>query len=173
MRIKSDSAKLRLVAVMIGREKYAEYRRKLGDKNNITNFLSREDSAVKFEGKSEDEKRRLVAEMIGREDYAEYRRNLLQIQKLQRFQRLRRTPMRPPSAPYVGRFLICLFIQPDKQEDRLADFEEKLNEVWVPQFGRTVGQVVYVCHAIRSSGAIVRIGLTAAIVDRITRAFGW
>jgi len=75
--------------------------------------------------------------------------------------------------PFLGKLLLCLFIAPDKQQDRLADFEESLTIVWIPQFGVRIGRLVYVWNAARSVGAIVRIGIAAAIVDRIRRAIGW
>jgi hypothetical protein len=75
--------------------------------------------------------------------------------------------------PYTGKLIVCLFVPLEKQEDRLADFEEKLSMVWIPHFGNSVGRLVYVWHAIRSAGSIVRIGLVAAIIDRVTRACGW
>ncbi len=171
MKDKTEDEKRRFVAQFTGFESPPRYQ-----KTKMSVHLSREvlarlviESDYATRDRSEDEKRRLVAAFLERQEYAGHRSALGGA--LQRG--IRRTTKRPPSAPYVGRFLICLFLQPDKQEDRLADFEEKLNKVWIPQFGNTVGQVVYVCHAIRSAGAIAKIGLTAAIVDRITRAFGW
>ena len=75
--------------------------------------------------------------------------------------------------PYAGRLLICLFVAPDKQEDRLADFQEKLNTVWIPECGLRIGRIVCLWHAVKSVSAIVRIGVVTAIVDRIARAVGW
>lgn len=75
--------------------------------------------------------------------------------------------------PSLGRLLICMFVPIDKQEDRLADFDERLRVLWIPEFGPRIGRLVYVWHALRSAGAILKIGLSAAIVDRIARKFGW
>ena len=71
--------------------------------------------------------------------------------------------------PLVGRLTLCLLLPLDKQADRVADFDEMLNTVWIPQFGPRIGRLIYIWHAFRSAGAIIRIGITAAIVDRIVR----
>jgi hypothetical protein len=77
------------------------------------------------------------------------------------------------SPPILGKMLLCLLLSPDKQEDRLADFEERLITRWIPDFGPRIARLIYVWHALWSAGAIIRIGLTAAIIDRISRKFGW
>jgi hypothetical protein len=75
------------------------------------------------------------------------------------------------NAPYVGKLLICLFVQPDKQQDRLADFEEKLNTLWIPNFGMVIGRFVYLGHAIRSAGSVWKIAATTTMLDWIIRLF--
>ena len=75
-----------------------------------------------------------------------------------------------PAAAY---FLVCLFVSPDKQQDRLADFHELLNTEWIPRFGPRIGSFFCVWHAITSAGAIVKIGIIAAVVDRIKGVFGF
>src|SRR5258708_5962606 len=77
------------------------------------------------------------------------------------------------AALYLGRLIVCLFVPADKQEDRLADFEEMLNTVWIPQFGRRIGRLVYIWQALRSASAILKIGAVTAVADRIARSFGW
>jgi hypothetical protein len=73
-------------------------------------------------------------------------------------------------APFLGRLFLCLFLPPEKHADRLGDFDEMLNTVWLPQFGPRLGRLIYIWHALRSAGAIIRIGITATVVDRIVRA---
>jgi hypothetical protein len=74
--------------------------------------------------------------------------------------------------PYLGEIVICLFVTPEKQVDRLADFEELFTLIWLPKFGTRIARLIYITHAIKSAGAIIRIGLTTAIVDRLLRALG-
>lgn len=82
------------------------------------------------------------------------------------------TVNRVPQPPHLGKLIICLFVSPEKQVDRLADFEELFTVVWLPSFGARIARLIYVAHAIRSAGAIVRIGVITAIADGIVRALG-
>ena len=81
----------------------------------------------------------------------------------------RRTFFNENHPPFIGRLLLCLFLPAGKQVDRLADFDEMLSTVWIPQFGSRIGRFIYICQALRSTGAIIRIGVTAAIVDKFVR----
>jgi hypothetical protein len=72
----------------------------------------------------------------------------------------------------LGQLLICLFVPVDRQQDRLGDFEEKFNTLWLPRFGRRLAQIIYIIHAIRLGAAVLRIAAVAAIVDRVVRALG-
>jgi hypothetical protein len=74
--------------------------------------------------------------------------------------------------PWIGELVVCLIVPPDRQEDRLADFAEKLQTVWLTQFGPRLAGTVYVAHALWSAAAVVRIGTVAAVVDLISRWFG-
>jgi hypothetical protein len=75
--------------------------------------------------------------------------------------------------PYAARLALCLFIPRAKQLETIGDFEEKLNTVWIPTCGPRVGRVVCIWHAVWSMAGIIRFGVMAGFVDRITRAFGW
>jgi hypothetical protein len=75
--------------------------------------------------------------------------------------------------PLFGKIILCLFISPEKQQDRLADFEELYNTIWKPNFGPKIANLVYVSNALKSAFAIVKIGIVAAIADRVARALGW
>jgi hypothetical protein len=74
--------------------------------------------------------------------------------------------------PRIGEFLICLFVRPDRQEDRLADFAERFQTVWLPRFGTRLAGAVYVAHVLWSGADIVKIMAFAAAADRIIRASG-
>jgi hypothetical protein len=74
--------------------------------------------------------------------------------------------------PRLGEFIICLFVPPEKQEDRLADFEERFTSLWLPKFGARIARLIYLAQAIRSAGAIIRIGIITAVVDGVIRAIG-
>lgn len=75
--------------------------------------------------------------------------------------------------PRSGQLLICLFVPPDRQADRLGDFEEQFNTVWLPRFGPRMARFIYMTHALRSAAAIIRITAIATVADRVMRAFGW
>lgn len=81
------------------------------------------------------------------------------------------TPSATP--PCLGTLLICLFVPLDRQKERLGDFEEQFTTLWLPRFGPRVARLVYMAHAARSVAAMVRIALTAAVMDRVLRAIGW
>jgi hypothetical protein len=50
--------------------------------------------------------------------------------------------------------LLCLLVDPEFQEDRLADFKERFNNTWVPRFGHRAAGFVYVWHVLRQSGFV-------------------
>jgi hypothetical protein len=70
---------------------------------------------------------------------------------------------RPANVPVTCKWLMCLAVEPEFQEDRLADFEERFNDLWVPNFGRRGAVAVYVWHVLRQS----------RLIDWLIRAFGW
>jgi len=80
-----------------------------------------------------------------------------------------RDPATGPAPPGIGQLLICLFVPLERQKDRLGDFEEMFNSVWVPRFGVPLAKCVYVAQALRSAVAVVGIGLIAAVADRVWR----
>jgi hypothetical protein len=74
--------------------------------------------------------------------------------------------------PRLGELIICLFVPTNRQDDRLADFREIFESIWLPRFGSRLAGWVYIAQALRSAGAVVRIAAMAAILDRVARAFG-
>jgi len=68
------------------------------------------------------------------------------------FEALRYRPQQ--NVPRFCEFLFCLLVEPEFQEDRLADYQERFNDVWVPRFGQAGAVVVYVWHVLRQSGLI-------------------
>jgi hypothetical protein len=91
-------------------------------------------------------------------------------------------PLDPPASstaavnratpPRVGELIVCLFVPANRQGDRLADFAEVFEVVWMPRFGGRLARWVYIAQALRSAGAVVRIAAITALVDRVARAFG-
>jgi hypothetical protein len=65
--------------------------------------------------------------------------------------------------PAMCEWLMCIAVEPEYQEDRLADFKERFNDLWVPKFGRRVAVAMYVWHVLRQS----------RLIDWLIRAFGW
>jgi hypothetical protein len=49
---------------------------------------------------------------------------------------------------------MCLLVDPEFQEDRLADFSERFNRLWVPKFGQRAAVAVYFRHVLRQSRLI-------------------
>ena len=56
------------------------------------------------------------------------------------------------NAPRFCELLFCLLVEPGLQEDRLADFQERFNNHWVPNFGRRGAVAIYVWHVSDSRG---------------------
>jgi hypothetical protein len=56
--------------------------------------------------------------------------------------------------PVFCEWLMCLAVEPEFQEDRLADYQERFNDLWVPKFGERAAVVVYVWHVLRQSRLI-------------------
>ena len=75
------------------------------------------------------------------------------------------------SPPHIGELLICLFVPPDRHKERLGDFEELFNTVWVPRFGVRLARCVYIAQALRSAVAVMGIGAVAMVADRVWHAF--
>ena len=55
------------------------------------------------------------------------------------------------NVPALCVLLFCLLVEPEFQEDRLADYQERFADLWVPKFGRRAVVVVYVWHVLRQS----------------------
>lgn len=62
---------------------------------------------------------------------------------------------------------MCLFVGTDRQQEKLGDFEELFNTVWLPKFGVRLAKLIYLWHALRSGVAIIRIDAVAAFADRV------
>jgi len=75
--------------------------------------------------------------------------------------------------PRLGEFLVCIFVPLDKQMDRLGDFEERFNTLWLPRFGARVARIIYITHAVRSAVTVFRLAAVAAVVDRVMGVFHW
>jgi hypothetical protein len=43
---------------------------------------------------------------------------------------------RPTGVPAFCEWLFCLAVEPEFHEDRLADYHERFNRLWVPKFGQ-------------------------------------
>jgi hypothetical protein len=65
--------------------------------------------------------------------------------------------------PRICEVFMCLAVEPEFQEDRLADYQERFNNLWVPKFGWRGAVVVYVWHVLRQS----------RLIDWLIRMFGW
>jgi hypothetical protein len=66
--------------------------------------------------------------------------------------------------PRFGELLLCIFIAPERQKERLGCFEERFRE-WEEKYGARIARWLYVGHALRSAWDIVRIGVVGAILD--------
>jgi hypothetical protein len=58
------------------------------------------------------------------------------------------------NVPRFCELLFCLLVEPEFQNDRLADFQERFNGLWVPKFGYRGALAVYVWHVLRQSRLI-------------------
>jgi DNA-directed RNA polymerase subunit RPC12/RpoP len=76
-----------------------------------------------------------------------------------------------PAPPRIGEFLICLFVRPNRQVDRLADFAGLFRTVWLPRFGPRLAIVVYLANVLWSAADVVKISAIGAAVDFIYRLF--
>jgi hypothetical protein len=72
-------------------------------------------------------------------------------------------PAQRAGPPRLCEFILCMAVESEFQKDRLGDFQERFNDLWVPKFGRRAAVVVYVWHVLRQ----------ARLIDWFIRAFGW
>jgi hypothetical protein len=70
---------------------------------------------------------------------------------------------RRANVPVICEWLMCLAVEPEFQEDRLADYRERFNGLWAPKFGRRMAVLLYFWHVLRQS----------RLIDWLIRAFGW
>jgi DNA-binding winged helix-turn-helix (wHTH) protein len=77
-----------------------------------------------------------------------------------------------PPVPRVGQLFVCLFVRPDRQQDRLGDFEELFRVVWVPRFGPKIAAWVYTAQAMRAAVSTLGVGVVAATLGHIWAALG-
>jgi hypothetical protein len=68
--------------------------------------------------------------------------------------------------PTGGELILCLFIRPEHQKERLACFEERFND-WKRRFGAPTARRLYYRHAIRSIFDMLKIGVIGALIDWI------
>ena len=61
---------------------------------------------------------------------------------------------RSTPVPAICQLLLCLAVDPEFQEDRLGDFQERFDNIWVPKFGRRGAVAIYVWHVLRPSRLI-------------------
>jgi hypothetical protein len=56
---------------------------------------------------------------------------------------------RSTPVPAICQLLLCLAVDPEFQEDRLGDFQERFDNTWVPKFGPRGAVAIYVWHVLR------------------------
>jgi hypothetical protein len=83
---------------------------------------------------------------------------------------------RPPRAtqtgvPTFGELILCFFIRPEHQRERLGCYEERFND-WTRKFGARTAHRLYYRHALLSIFDILKIGVIGALLDWIWSRFG-
>jgi len=71
--------------------------------------------------------------------------------------------------PKFGILLICLAVPVEKQFDRLGDFDEIFNAVWLKRFPPTVAKMIYVWKALLCASAVIRATILASVIDYIVK----
>ena len=71
--------------------------------------------------------------------------------------------------PHWGELLLCLFVPPERQQERLGCLVERFHN-WEQRFGTRTARRLYIMHALRSPWDIVKIGAFGALMDRF---FHW
>lgn len=74
--------------------------------------------------------------------------------------------------PLLGEILICLFERPDRHGERLADFAERFQTVWLPRFSPRVAKLIYLKHAIGTATGFLRVMAWGAVMDWFARTIG-
>jgi hypothetical protein len=74
-------------------------------------------------------------------------------------------PYPPASVPAICEWLFCLAVEPEFQEDRLADYQERFANLWVPKFGKRGAVAVYLWHVLRQSRLIDWIVRACRVLD--------
>jgi hypothetical protein len=68
--------------------------------------------------------------------------------------------------PTLGKLILCFFIRPEHQAERLASYEERFN-VWRQEFGPRKARRLYYRWALQSIFDILTIGVIGAVIDWI------
>jgi hypothetical protein len=71
-----------------------------------------------------------------------------------------------PRPPPLGELILCFFIRPEHQEERLASYEERFH-VWTRKFGARKARRLYYRWAFQSIFDILTIGAIGAVIDWI------
>ncbi len=75
-----------------------------------------------------------------------------------------------PTPPRRGELILCFFIRPEHQEERLARFEERFND-WTRRFNARTARRLYYRHALQSIFDILKIGGIGGLIDWIYNHF--
>ena len=80
----------------------------------------------------------------------------------------------PVSTPKFGQLIVCAFVAPDRQDDRLGDFHECFHTIWLPRFGRRAATLLYVWNALCLAGGCVRVAWIGTAIDGLYHLVrGW
>ena len=67
--------------------------------------------------------------------------------------------------PLFGEFLLCLMIEVGAQRERLGDFQEHYETIWLPRYGKTASDLIYVVSVFQAAIGFKWAALAGAVVD--------
>jgi hypothetical protein len=78
--------------------------------------------------------------------------------------------LQPTRVPHRAELLLCIFIRPEHQKERLARYKERF-EIWTREFGPRTARRLYWLHAVQSIFDMVKIAVIGAVLDWIYDRF--
>lgn len=73
----------------------------------------------------------------------------------------------PSEIPEFGQFLLCLFVSPEKQVEKLADMEEMFSTIWAVKFSPGRARFIYMLHALGSAVHLVKSAVFVEISEKV------
>lgn len=82
-----------------------------------------------------------------------------------------RLPREAGTPPKIGEFLLCLMLPVGSHSERLGDFEEHYQTLWLPKFGKRPAECIYIVSVLQAAVGFRWAALMGAVMDAAARVW--